>query len=52
MERGSRRPEVIAAHRRQNDNAWQLGLVAVKDERMRGQEVMSLVGREVSRRHE
>jgi hypothetical protein len=37
-------PEIVAAHPQPNKNAWLLGLVAVKDERLHMQRVMGLVG--------
>ena len=37
-------PEIVAAHPQPNENAWLLGLVAVRQERLRTQRVMELVG--------
>ena len=37
-------PEIVAAHPQANENAWLLGLVASKEERLRPQRVMGLVG--------
>ena len=37
-------PEIVTAHPQPNENAWLLGLVAVRQERLRTQRVMELVG--------
>ncbi len=37
-------PEIIGAHPQPNENAWLLGLVAVREERLHAQRVMELVG--------
>ena len=37
-------PEIVAAHPQPNENAWLLGLVAMRQERLRTQRVMELVG--------
>ena len=41
-------PEIIAAHSQPNENAWLLGLVAMRQERLHLQRVMGLVGARVS----
>ena len=38
-------PEVVAAHPQPNENAWLLGLVAVRQERLRTQRVIDGTGR-------
>ena len=37
-------PDIIAAHPQRNENAWLLGLVAVRGEQLRMQRVMGVVG--------
>jgi hypothetical protein len=37
-------PEIVAAHPQPNENAWLLGLVALREERLRTQRVIELVG--------
>ncbi len=37
-------PEIVAAHPQPNENAWLLGLVAVRQDQLRSQPVMGLVG--------
>lgn len=37
-------PEIVGAHPQPNENAWLLGLVAMRQARLRTQRVMELVG--------
>lgn len=37
-------PEIVGAHPQANENAWLLGLVALRQERLRAQRVIGLVG--------
>ena len=37
-------PEIVAAHPQPNENAWLLGLVAIREERLQMQRVMGVVG--------